>query len=79
MVPEGLIAHSVATIPWNTVYLDRAVTALRKQDRVIEDGLLKHIAPVHWDHINLTGDYTWRQNKRVDRGGFRALRPTSRA
>ncbi len=32
-----------------------------------------------WNHINLTGDYTWRQNKRVEKGGFRPLRPTSRA
>jgi hypothetical protein len=25
-------------------------------------------APVHWDRINLTGDYTWRQNKHVEKG-----------
>jgi TnpA family transposase len=53
---SGLNLVVAAIILWNTVYLDRAVTALRKQDRVIEDRLLKHIAPVHWDHINLTGD-----------------------
>jgi hypothetical protein len=22
-----------------------------------EDGWLQHIAPVHWDHMNLTGNY----------------------
>ena len=40
---------------------------------------LKHVAPVHWNHINLTGDYSWRQNKRVEKGGFRPLRPLPRA
>jgi hypothetical protein len=30
--------------------------------------------PVHWNHINLTDDYSWRQNERVEKGGFRALR-----
>jgi hypothetical protein len=38
------------------------------------DPLLTHVAPIHWNHINLTGDYTWRQNKRVERGDFRPLR-----
>ena len=43
--------------------------ALRQQGRQIDDGLLKHVAPVHWNHINLTSDYSWRQNKRVEKGG----------
>jgi len=28
--------------------------------------------------MNLTGDYTWRPNKRVEKGGFRSLRPVAR-
>ena len=65
----------VATIIlWNTVYLELAIGSLRQQGRQIDDGLLKHVAPVHWNHINLTGDYSWRQNKRVEKGGFRPLR-----
>ncbi len=51
-----------AIILWNTVYFDRAAW-------------LPHLAPVHWDHINFTGDYSWRQNKRVGKGGFRPMRP----
>jgi hypothetical protein len=27
-----------------------------------------------WEHINLTGDYVWRQNRRVEGGKFRPLR-----
>jgi hypothetical protein len=59
---------------WNTVYLDRAIGALRRHGRQVDDGLLKHLAAVHWNHINLTGDYLWHQNKRVEKGGFRPLR-----
>ena len=28
----------------------------------------EHVASVHWNHINLTGDYSWWQNKRVEKG-----------
>ena len=48
----------VAIVLWNTVYLERAVKAMREQGQEIDEGLLKHVAPVHWNHINLTGDYT---------------------
>lgn len=76
---SGLNLVVATIILWNTVYLARAVSALRKQGRTIDDGLLPHVAPVHWNHINLTGDYTWRQNKRVEKGSFRSLRPLPRA
>jgi len=49
-----------AIILWNTVYIDHAVTALRKQGHHIPNMLLPHIAPLGWEHINLTGDYIWR-------------------
>jgi hypothetical protein len=65
---SGLNSVTAAIILWNRVYLDRTIIALR------ERALLQHIAPVHWNHINLTGDYSWRQNKRVEKGGFLRLR-----
>jgi TnpA family transposase len=65
---------TAAIILWNTVYLECAVEALREQGRPFEDAWLQHIAPVHWNHINLTGDYSWRQNKRVEKGKLRPLR-----
>jgi hypothetical protein len=58
---------------WNTVYLERAVNALRERGAV-NDALLGHIAPLGWNHIELTGDYNWHANKRVAKGGFRPLR-----
>ena len=27
-----------------------------------------------WEHINLTGDYVWRQSKELVRGSYRPLR-----
>ena len=71
---SGLNLVTAAIILWNTVYLDRAVMALRQSGYKIDGALLPHIAPVHWNHINLTGDYSWRQNKRVEKGRFRPLR-----
>ncbi len=75
---SGLNLVVAAIILWNTVYLERALAALRQQDTTIDERLLTHIAPIHWNHINLTGDYTWRQNKRVEKGGFRPLRLVAR-
>lgn len=63
-----------AIVLWNTVYLERAIQALREGGQVIEDSLLQHLSPLGWEHINLTGDYTWQQSNRVERGEFRPLR-----
>jgi len=35
---------------------------MRAQGYPIDDALLKHVAPIHWNHINLTGDYAWKQH-----------------
>jgi TnpA family transposase len=70
---SGLNLVVAAITLWNTVYLDRAVKALR-EDRAVEDQLLQHLSPLPWDHIHLTGDYHWHANKRVAKGGFRPLR-----
>lgn len=35
--------------------------------------LLQYLLPLGWEHINLTGDYVWRQ-QRIAEGGFRELR-----
>ena len=63
-----------AIILWNTVYLERAVQALRDTGKNIDERLLSHLSPLGWEHVNLTGDYIWRQNKQVEQGKFRPLR-----
>jgi hypothetical protein len=64
-----------AIILWNTVYLGRAIDDLKAQGLPVVDNLLEHLSPLGWEHINLTGDYVWRQNRRVESGKFRPLRP----
>lgn len=70
---SGLNLVTAAITLWNTVYLERAVEALG-QTQVIGPALLQHVSPLGWEHINLTGDYTWSPNKRIAMGGFRPLR-----
>lgn len=71
---SGLNLVVAAIILWNTVYLERAVKALRDTGKNIDERLLSHLSPLGWEHINLTGDYIWHQNKQVEQGKFRPLR-----
>lgn len=70
---SGLNLLTAAIILWNTVYLDKAVEELREQGAPVNEGLLPHVAPLGWEHINLTGDYTW-ESPLVDVPGLRSLR-----
>jgi TnpA family transposase len=56
---SGLNLVVAAIVLWNTVYLGRVVQALREQGQVIDEDLLQHLSPLGWEHINLTGDYSW--------------------
>ncbi len=71
---SGLNLVVAAIILWNTVYLEWAVKALRDTGKNIDERLLSHLSPLGWEHINLTGDYIWHQNKQVEQGKFRPLR-----
>ena len=70
---SGLNLVMQAITVWNTVYLDRAVQALRHHQPV-DDNLLSHLSPLGGHHINLTGDYSWAHDKQPMPGKFRALR-----
>ena len=74
---SGLNIVVAAIILWNTVYLERAIQALRDSGYNINPELLSHLSPLGWVHINLTGDYIWQQHKMVKQGKFRILRPIS--
>ncbi len=70
---SGLNLVVSAIIHWNTVYLGRAVDHLRRHRRIIPAEVLKHVSPLSWEHINLTGIYAWGEKPTlVD--GFRPLR-----
>ncbi len=76
---SGLNLVVAAIVLWNTVYLERAVQALRDSGKDVDDKLLPHLSPLGWEHINLTGDYLWRQSKKVEQGKFRPLRTLTEA
>lgn len=72
---SGLNLVTAAIVLWNTVYLERATVALRGNGDPPDEALLPFLSPLGWEHINLTGDYLWRQSPRVGAGKFRPLRP----
>jgi Tn3 transposase DDE domain len=47
-----------------TICLERTIDALRQHEIAFPDPLVTHVSPVGCEHINLTGDYTWRPNRR---------------
>lgn len=71
---SGLNLLTAAIVLWNTVYIERAVNALREQGQEIDDDYLQYLSPLGWEHINLTGDYLWKSNVKVGNGKFRPLR-----
>lgn len=72
---SGLNLVVTAIILWNTVYLERAIESLKAHGYTVDDELIGHLSPLAWEHINLTGDYVWRQSRKVEKGKFRPLRP----
>lgn len=47
----------------NPRYLERTTEELKAQGLAVDDKLFQHLSPLGWEHINLTGDYIWQQNK----------------
>ena len=74
---SGLAVVTAAIVLWNTVYLGRARDGLHLGGELIADALLAHLAPVGWQHINLTGDYLWDSDSGLAPDGFRPLRATA--
>jgi len=64
---------------WNTVYLGRALDTVRRHGEMVPDALLAHLAPLGWQHINLTGDYLWDADGTPASDEFRPLRHMSTA
>lgn len=72
---SGLTLLTAAITLWNTVYIENAINLLKKKGLPLNDQLLSHLSPLGWEHINLTGDYIWRNNNKLAEGKFRPLRP----
>ena len=71
---RGLNLLVAAIVLWNSRYLGEAIIALRRRGHDVPDQVLAHIWPLAWDHINLTGDYTWTGDAPLDPDRLRDLR-----
>jgi TnpA family transposase len=71
---SGLNLLTAAIVLWNTVYLERATRAINAQ-HPIDGNLLQHLSPLGWEHINLTGDYTWKTRRNPNTNKYKPLRP----
>lgn len=71
---SGLNLLTAAIVLWNTVYLDRTVATLTSNGGAIDPDLLRFLSPLGWEHINLTGDYTWPRANHIKPGKYRPLR-----
>ena len=71
---SGLALVTAAIALWNSVHLARALEVLRGRGEVIPDALLAHVAPLGWQHVNLTGDYLWGVDGGISPDDMRPLR-----
>lgn len=58
----------------NTRYLQAAFNTLGQKASAPSPTLLRHVAPLRWEHISLTGDYIWSQDTQPAPGLLRPLR-----
>jgi TnpA family transposase len=64
---------TAAVVLWNTVYLGRAIDVLRAQGECSGTDDLATLSPLGWEHVNITGDYVWEDQTKLDHDGFRPL------
>jgi Tn3 transposase DDE domain len=64
-----------AVVLFNTVYLQDALEALRKEGLAVTDEQVLHLSPALLDHINIYGSLTFDVEAELARTGHRALRP----
>jgi TnpA family transposase len=71
---SGLNLLVSAIILWNTRYLEAALEDLRGRGADVRPELVRHIAPLGWEHISFTGDYVWGADPVPGDGRLRPLR-----
>jgi TnpA family transposase len=71
---SGLTLLSAAIVTWNTLYLEKAVEALRQRGEDLSAEKLKRLSPLGWHHIKLTGDYIWKLKQGFSLDNLRPLR-----
>jgi TnpA family transposase len=71
---SGLNLLVAAIILWNTRYLQAAFDTLRARGHAVTPDLIRHVAPLGWEHVSLTGDYVWAAAAQSIAGALRPLR-----
>ncbi len=71
---SGLNLLTAAIVLWNTVYLSKAVEQLTAEGKTPPDELLRHVSPLPWEHIILTGEYSWKSTAVTSMQNLRPLR-----
>ena len=56
---SGLNLLINAIVYWNTLYLEPTFAQLNREGIATPPDVIKHITPLGWQHISLTGDYIW--------------------
>jgi hypothetical protein len=76
-IASGLNLIVAAIILWNTRYLAPAFAELGRRGHDVSPELIRHVAPLGWQHIALTGDYTWNLAAPLAPDALRPLRNES--
>lgn len=71
---SGLQLIISAIVTWNSNYISRAIETLRNNRIHIPEEYIQHISPLGWEHIELTGDYIWNLNQKVNFENLWSLR-----
>ncbi|MEA2181748.1 MAG: hypothetical protein QOF69_933 [Solirubrobacteraceae bacterium] len=82
--PEQLQRHmdcrrliSNAIVYWNTRYIAHALETLERQGHSLRNEDIRHIHPVHFEHINPFGHYRFNTRRGPTKGRRRPLRPAT--
>ncbi len=82
--PEQLQRHmdcrrliSNVIVYWNTRYIAHALETLERQGHTMNDDDVRHIHPVHFEHINPFGHYRFDTRRGPAKGRLRPLRTTT--
>lgn len=68
-----------AIVLWNTIYMDAALTHLRKEGFTVRDEDVARLSPLGHEHINMLGRYAFTLPEPVARGELRPLRNPNQA
>ncbi|WAG43608.1 Tn3 family transposase (plasmid) [Clostridium estertheticum] len=72
----GLVTNAI--ILWNTVYMEKALDAIRNAGYIVNLDDVKRLSPLGYDHINIVGHYSFDLAKKILSGKLRPLQPMNK-